>query len=75
MSIFVGSNKQTHTTMNTNYKTEIQIVNGKVIYLTNSDWGWYIEISDGYASDYFSTKKDAVARRAEIKSEIKKGFW
>lgn len=61
--------------MNTNNNTEIQIVNGKIIYLTNSDWGWYIEVSDGYASDYFSTKKDAVARRAEIKSEIKKGFW
>lgn len=55
--------------------TEVQIVNGLFIYLIESEWGWYIEISDGYVSEYFSTKEDAVARLDEIKMDIKKGFW
>jgi hypothetical protein len=73
---YVCGVKQTHPEkMNNNNNTEIQIVNEKCIYLTNSEWGWYIQLSDGYVSDYFSTKKEAIARRAEIKTDIKKGLW
>ena len=63
------------TTMNANCKTQIEIVNGKTIYLEATEWGYFIQVSDGYTSDYFSTKKDAIARRAEIKKEMKKGCW
>ena len=64
--------------MNTNNKQqqyEMQIVDGKFIYVENTQWGWFVQVSDGYTSDYFETKKEASARRSEIKKAIKEGWW
>lgn len=60
------------------YKTsnlEIQKIGSKTITIQNTEWGWFVEVSDGYTSDYFKTKKEAIARRTEIKKEIKNGTW
>jgi hypothetical protein len=62
----------------TTYKTsnlEIQKIGGKTINVQNTKWGWFVEVSDGYTSDYFASKKQAIARRSEIKKEIKNKTW
>jgi hypothetical protein len=62
----------------TTYKTanlEIQKVKTITITIQNTDWGWFVEVSDGYTSDYFKSKKEAIARRSEIKKEIKNKTW
>lgn len=56
-------------------KYETQTYKGIKIDLVNSDWGWYINLSDGYASDYFDSKSSAKNRIAEIKNEIKNQTW
>lgn len=56
-----------------NYKKETY--KGLIIETINSEWGWYINLSDGYESDYFETKKEVNSRVKEIKNEIKKGTW
>ncbi len=62
----------------TTYKTpklEIQKIGSKTITIQNTQWGWFVEVSDGYTSDYYTSKKNAIARRSEIKKEIKNGTW
>lgn len=62
----------------TTYKTsnlEIQRIGNKTISMQNTEWGWFVEVSDGYTSDYFTSKKQAIAKRSEIKKEIKNGTW
>lgn len=41
----------------------------------HEECGWYVETSDGYASEYYTSKQDACAKRAQIKREIKNGTW
>lgn len=62
----------------TTYKTEnleIQKIGMKTITIQNTEWGWFVEVSDGYVSDYFKTKKEAIKRRSQIKIEIKNKIW
>ena len=54
------------------YKTTCK---GVIIELINTDWGWYISLSDGYQSDYFKFKKECRQRIQQIKAEIKSGTW
>ena len=54
----------------------ICVVNNISLYVEkHATCGWYVSTSDGYVSDYFKTKKEAIVRRDEIKNEIKKGYW
>lgn len=62
----------------TTYKTEnleIQRINGKTISIQNTNWGWFVEVSDGYISEYMNTKKEAIAKRTDIKRKIKNKTW
>ena len=54
---------------------EKQTYKGLEINLTNTDWGWFVSVSDGYQSDYFKHKKEAKQRIAQIKAEIKNKTW
>jgi hypothetical protein len=62
---------RTHKTAN----YEIQKVRNKTLTIQNTEWGWFVEVSDGYISNYFQTKKQAIFRRNEIKTEIKNQTW
>ena len=54
------------------YKTTFK---GITIEMIKSEWGWYINLSDGYESDYFKFKKECQQRIQQIKAEIKSGTW
>ena len=54
---------------------EIQQFGNKSITIQNTEWGWFVQVSDGYTSDYFTSKKQATQRRSEIKQEIKNDTW
>jgi hypothetical protein len=54
------------------YKTTYK---GITIHTINTDWGWYIETSDGLQTDYFKFKREADQRVRQIKEEIKRGNW
>lgn len=54
---------------------EIQQFGNKSITIQNTEWGWFVEVSDGYTSDYFKSKKQAIERRSEIKQEMKNDTW
>jgi predicted cupin superfamily sugar epimerase len=41
----------------------------------HEECGWYVETSDGYASEYYKSRTEASAKRKQIKDEIKKGTW
>ena len=67
----VSTMKQTQNEMNYHTLT----YKGIELTVQNTDWGWFVEVSDGYESEYFATKKEAIAKRSEIKREIKNGTW
>ena len=66
---------QAMTTVIKTSNLEIQQVGNKSITIQNTEWGWFVQVSDGYTSDYFTSKKQAIERLSEIKQEIKNDTW
>jgi hypothetical protein len=64
------------TTHKTTNSQTFKMSNGVEYFVANCEGcGWYAEGKDGYVSEYYSSKKEAISRVKEIDTEIKKGNW